>query len=106
MRKEQENNEKVLVILRKLELKIMIWLEVDISEEIPHRSVDPNDPELEEQIIQHMATSLANAPPDQKRALLFQLMKLNSGERSSLLLLPLLCLPPALTSATFPYHVS
>ena len=47
-----------------LELKIMIWLEVDISKEIPSRSVGPNDPELEEQIIQHMATALANAPPD------------------------------------------
>ncbi|WJZ96152.1 hypothetical protein VitviT2T_014865 [Vitis vinifera] len=105
-RKEQTNNEKVLVILRKLELKIVIWLEVDISEEIPCRSVGPNDPELKEQIIQHMATALANAPPDQKRALLFQLTELNSGERSSLLLLPLLPLPPALTSATFPYHVS
>ena len=84
----------------------MIWLEVDISEEIPCRSVGPNDPELKEQIIQHMATALANAPPDQKRALLFQLTELNSGERSSLLLLPLLPLPPALTTATFPYHVS
>ncbi|WKA08711.1 hypothetical protein VitviT2T_026410 [Vitis vinifera] len=52
------------VIDVKLELKIMIWLEVDISKEIPSRSVGPNDPELEEQIIQHMATALANAPPD------------------------------------------
>ena len=56
-RKKQANNEKVLVILRMLELKIMIWLEVDISEENP-------DPELEEQIIQYMVTTLENAPPN------------------------------------------
>ena len=59
------------MILRKLELKIMIWLEVDISKEIPYQSVGLNDPELEEQIIHHMATALANAPPNQKRTLLF-----------------------------------
>ena len=47
-----------------LELKIMIWLEVDISEENPCRSVGPNDPELEEQIIQYMVTTLENAPPN------------------------------------------
>ena len=84
----------------------MISLEVDSSEEIPCRSIGPNDSKLEEQIIQHMATALANASSDQKRALLFQLMELNSEEGNSLLLLPLLSLPPTLTSASFPYHVS
>ena len=30
----------------------------------PCRSVGPNDPELEEQIIQYMVTTLENAPPN------------------------------------------